>query len=273
MNNTRILFIGAHPDDPDILFGGTALQLAKNGAVIKFVSVTNGDTGHQTLSRKETAIRRKAETQASARLAGLEEYEVLNHDCGLEPTVENRRELIRIIRRFQPDLVISHRLCDYHPDHRATAQLVQDTAFQVMVPHFCEDTPVPERVPVYAFSYDAFKEPRPFRPDAAIEFDSVLKEKLALFNCHSSQFYEWLPWVRGMKDFDVSRLNEEEKLAHLEIWCSRFTGAADSARELLIRVYGKAAGEKIRYAETFELSPYGRQISADELQKMLMSKI
>ena len=79
--------------------------------------------------------------------------------------IRNREEITRIIRNFQPDVVITHRLCDYHPDHRTASQLVLDTSFLLRVPHFCPDTPVPANNPVFAFSYDGFTDPRPFRMD------------------------------------------------------------------------------------------------------------
>ncbi len=266
----RILFIGAHPDDADILCGGTACRLSKAGHLVKFVSATNGDTGHQTMSRAETARVRYQETQASARTGGLYEYQVLNHDCGLEASVENRREILRIIRAFAPDVVISHRLCDYHPDHRATAQLVMDTAYVVMVPHFCEDAPIPAQAPVYAYSYDRFQEPRPFRADAAIEIDSVLDNKLAVLDCHRSQFYEWLPWIDGSdKNFDVTKLDAAQKRQHLLRWCEECRKGADMSRDWLKEVYGEERGSRIVYAETFEQSVYSRCVSRREFQALL----
>lgn len=265
----RILYIGAHPDDADILCGGTAYKLSQAGHLVKFVSATNGDTGHQTLSRAETARIRYAETQVSAKRGGLYEYQVLPHNCGLVASVENRREITRIIRKFAPDVVISHRLCDYHPDHRATAQLVMDTAYVLMVPHFCEDTPTPEVAPVYAYSYDPFQEPRPLRPDAAIEIDSVLDQKLHIMDSHYSQFYEWLPWIDGDKDFDVSKLDEEGKKKHLLKWTEECCVEADNAREWLKEVYGAEKGAQIKYAETFEQSVYSRKVSRREFQALL----
>lgn len=266
---SRILFIGAHPDDPDILFGGTALKLVKAGNVVKFVSATNGDTGHMTMSRKETAETRKKEALASSKLIGLYDYEILEHDCGLEPSVENRREMVRVIRKFAPDLVISHRLCDYHPDHRATAQLVQDCTYVCMVPHFCEDTPIPDKCPVFAYSYDRFLEPRPHRPDAIVEIDSVIDEKLALQACHYSQYFEWLPWAEGQKDFDASRLNAEERKQHLMKWNMRFSiPEDDERRKQLLKVYGSKKGQSIRLAESFEQSSYGRMVTSDEFQAL-----
>jgi LmbE family N-acetylglucosaminyl deacetylase len=121
-----ILAFGAHPDDADLVFGGTALKLIAAGHKVKFVSVANGDCGHFSMKPAELAKRRYEEAQASAKIAGLTEYQILpNSDCTLEASLENREQVVSIIREFKPDVVISHRINDYHADHRATAQLVQ----------------------------------------------------------------------------------------------------------------------------------------------------
>ena len=73
----RVIAFGAHPDDCDGKFGGTAAKFAKAGAVVKFVSVTNGDAGHQEMGGAALAHRRYAETQESARRLGIAEYEVM----------------------------------------------------------------------------------------------------------------------------------------------------------------------------------------------------
>jgi len=141
----RFLIFGAHPDDCDILFGGTALKLIPRGAEVFFVSLTNGNAGHQTMPREALAERRLGETRSSGKVAGLAEYRVLSHDDGtLMPTLENRLEMIRIIREINPDAVFTHRLCDYHPDHRAASQLMNDASFLAAVPLVCPDLPVPE---------------------------------------------------------------------------------------------------------------------------------
>lgn len=93
----RYLMFGAHPDDCDIKFGGTAARLIRAGHLVKFVSVCNGDCGHHVISGEELARRRYGETQAVKETAGLYEYDVMleNHDCELMPTVENRKKVIR----------------------------------------------------------------------------------------------------------------------------------------------------------------------------------
>lgn len=256
----RFLVFGAHPDDPDIMFGGAALRLIAKGHKVKFVSVTDGSAGHHHLAPAELAAIRYQETQNVARLAGLTEYQVMpNPDGYLENTLENRCAITRIIREFQPDLVITHRLCDYHPDHRITAQLVLDTSFLLRVPHFCPDAPVPAKNPVFAYAYDQFTDPRPFRADAFLDITGDIDRKYQLMDCHKSQFYEWLPWVDlDLKDLDASDWDWEKRKAWLdEHWGGFFR---DQGR------IGK--GVSAEYAETFEYCPYGKNVSPDAFRQL-----
>src|SRR5206468_1072633 len=111
------------------------------GHHVKFVSVTNGDIGHWREAGGPLARRRRAEVLKAADVLRIT-TEVLDiHDGELEPTLENRRTLTRLVRQWNADLVLSHRPNDYHPDHRYTGVLVQDTAYMVAVPFFCPDVP------------------------------------------------------------------------------------------------------------------------------------
>src|SRR5689334_8845651 len=137
----RIICFGAHPDDCELKAAGVALLWAQKGHHVKFVSVTNGDIGHWREAGGPLARRRKAEVERAARLLGIT-TEVLDiHDGELMPTVENRRLITRLIREWKADLVLSPRPNDYHPDHRYTSVLVQDSAYMVTVPYFCPDVP------------------------------------------------------------------------------------------------------------------------------------
>ena len=170
----RVIVFGAHPDDCDIDAGGTAALWAAKGHQVKFVSVTNGDAGHQSEGGGALARRRRAEAQEAGRRFGIAEYEVLdNHDGELEPTLAVRQQVIRRIRQWNADVVIAPRPNDYHPDHRYTGVLVQDTAYMVMVPNVCPDTPPLRKNPVFLYSQDGFQRPNPFRPDVAVAIDSV----------------------------------------------------------------------------------------------------
>ena len=187
----RIIVFGAHPDDCDLDAGGTAMLWTQKGHAVKFVSLTNGDAGHQSEGGGALARRRRAEAEEAGRRFGVAEYEVLdNHDGELEPTLAVRHEVIRRIRRWNADLVIAPRPNDYHPDHRNTGLVVQDTAYMVVVPNVCPDTPPLRRNPVYMYSQDHFQRPNPFRPDVAVDVDSVIDRKIQAMDAHVSQFYE-----------------------------------------------------------------------------------
>src|SRR5262245_52717272 len=178
----RLLIIGAHPDDADYHAGGTAALYRAAGHVVKMVSLTNGDAGHQTLRGADLARRRREEARAAGAVIGAE-YEVLdNHDGELLPTLENRRQVIRLIRGFRPDLVLTHRPNDYHPDHRYTSQLVQDAAYMVTVPAVVPEAPHLPRDPVIAYLPDEFARPYPFQPTVAIDVDSVIAKIIAMLD-------------------------------------------------------------------------------------------
>src|SRR5438105_1262095 len=124
----RVIAFGAHPDDCDLGAGGLAAKYAALGFKVKFVSLTNGDAGHQTQGGEELARRRRAEAQEAGRRIGIE-YEVLdNNDGKLLPTLDVREQVIREIRQWKADVVIGPRPNDYHPDHRYTGVLVQDAS-------------------------------------------------------------------------------------------------------------------------------------------------
>src|SRR5258705_11730777 len=164
----RVIAFGAHPDDCDIRASGTAALFAAAGHAVKFVSVTNGDVGHQTLHGEALAKRRLGEAKESARRLGIE-YEVLNnHDGELLPTLDVRLQIIRRIRQWNADIVLAPRPNDYHPDHRYTGVLVNDAAYMVVVPNVAPDTAPLRRNPVFLYFEDHFQRPNPFRPDVAI---------------------------------------------------------------------------------------------------------
>jgi len=164
--------------------------VGRAGHKVKFVSVSNGDIGHWREAGGPLAQRRTAEVQAAARILGID-TEVLDiHDGEILPTLEYRRLITRLIRRWQADLVITHRPNDYHPDHRYTSILVQDAAYMVTVPFFCPDVPALQKNPVFAYSADSFQKPYPFTPDVVISIDAVIEKKLKALDTLESQFYE-----------------------------------------------------------------------------------
>src|ERR1700733_3466829 len=159
----RVIAFGAHPDDADIKVGGVAAKFAAKGHMVKFVSVTNGDAGHCEMGGGELAKRRRAEAKEAARKLGIAEYDILdNHDGELMPTLEVRKEIIRLIRDWKADIVLAPRPYDYHPDHRYTGILVQDAAFMVLIPMVVTDTPPLKKNPVFLYYQDDFQKPNAF---------------------------------------------------------------------------------------------------------------
>jgi LmbE family N-acetylglucosaminyl deacetylase len=249
----RIIAFGAHPDDCDIRASGTTALWVKMGYPVKFVSVTNGDAGHQTMHGRELAQRRLAEAKESARRQGIE-YDVLNnHDGELLPTLAVREQIIREIRSWKADVVLAPRPNDYHPDHRYTGVLVQDAAYMVVVPNIVPDVPALRKNPAFFYYQDNFQRPNPFRPDVAVSIDDVIDQKVNAMDSHVSQFYEWLPWVDGKLD-QVPKDPEERKA-----WLKRthFAPPNPEIRAALVKWYGPETGNRTNYYEAFEICEYG----------------
>ncbi len=262
----RIMAIGAHPDDCDVKVGGTAILYARAGHQVKFVSATNGDTGHHQMGGGVLARRRFAEAQEAAETAGIE-YEVLDiHNGQLLPTLENRWQIVRIIREFAPDIVITHRPNDYHPDHRYTSQIVQDSAYTITIPNVAALTPALEQNCVFAYMSDDFTKPCAFQADVTVVIDDVLDDKMRMLACHESQFFEWLPFNRSQGQVPDGHA---ERLSWLtERQAPRFASVAEKHRESIASFYGPERAAGARHAEAFEICEYGRRPCRGELYRL-----
>ena len=264
----RIICFGAHPDDCEIKAGGVAAMWAAQGHKVKFVSTTNGDIGHWKVAGGPLAKRRTAEAKKAAKILGIETEVLDNHDGELMPTLENRKTIVRLIREWKADLVMSHRTNDYHPDHRYTGVLVQDAAFMVICPFFCPDVPHLKTNPVFMYFTDRFQKPSPFEPDIVIAIDGVIDKKLEAMVALESQFVEGC--VFGNESM-IPKNETERAAAHRKVrarFRSRFAATANKYREKLIEAYGREKGEKVRCAEVFQLCEYGRRPSPTDLKKL-----
>jgi LmbE family N-acetylglucosaminyl deacetylase len=260
----RVIAIGAHPDDCDIGAGGTAALLAAMGHRVKFVSVTNGDAGHHEMGGGALAKRRYQETQEAARRLGIA-YDVLdNHDGELAPTFEVRKQIIRKIREWQADVVIGPRINDYHPDHRYTGMLVQDSAYMVVVPNVTPDTPPLRKNPVYLYFQDRFQKPQPFQPDIVVAIDEVWTKKLDALDAHVSQFYEWLPWVDGILD----QVPKDPAARKQWLGERRRRPVTPAIRASAEKWYGKESAARFQSFEAFEVAEYGRQPDEAEIRRL-----
>mgnify|MGYP000691305057 CR=1 FL=1 len=255
-NRLRVLIIGAHPDDPEWYAGGVAYKFVQQGHRVRMVSLTNGDAGHISMYGPPLAARRREEAAAAGRSLGVEYVVLDNHDAGLLPTLEVREQVIRIMREFRPDLIMTHRPWDYHADHRYTAQAVVDAIIPAShARRVAPDLPLLQPVPRVVYMWDEFTRPYPFIPDVVVGIDDAVEKKVEALDCHTSQMVEALPHhLRAEVPADPaarrSWLRQE-----LE---PTLRQAANLYRERLIALYGEVRGRAIEYAEAFEVCEYGK---------------
>lgn len=254
-NKVRVIAFGAHPDDCDLKAGGTAALFAQMGYAVRFVSVTNGDAGHQTMRGPELAARRLHEAKEAARRLGIDFVMLDNHDGQLMPTLDVRREIIRQIREWKADVVLAPRPNDYHPDHRYTGVLVQDAAYMVMVPAIVPEAPPLRKNPVFLYYEDRFQRPNPFRPDIAVRIDEVFDKKIDALDAQESQFYEWLPWVDGK----LAEVPKDHAARKQWLKRQRTHAISPAVRAALVKWYGPEIGNAAEHYEAFEICEYGSQ--------------
>ena len=263
----NIVCIGAHPDDCEVFAGGTCAKWAAQGHHVALVSMTNGDIGHFREAGGPLALRRAAEAAKSAAHAGCVERILGIHDGELEPTLEVRKTVVRMLRKLNADIVLTHRPNDYHPDHRYTSMAVQDAAYMVTVPHFCPEMPRLERNPLFLFLADQFVRPAPFRADIAVDVDDVMDIKWDMMAAMESQFFEWLPWLDGRLREVPS--NREDRLQWLkDEWSPLLRQFTEAGQEALRERYGPERGGAVQFAEVFEICEYGHQPGEDELRRL-----
>ncbi len=269
----HVLCIGAHPDDIEGHIGGTVALMRRRGDVVRFVSVTDGSKGHfapEYIHDPSLLVeRRRQEAYAAAGLIGAE-YEILDIPDG-EVYVDraNTEHMVRLIRSFGPpgqgpDLVLLNRPTDYHRDHRYTAQLVLDATYMLTVPPMCPDVRHLDRMPVFAYWHDDFTEGGPFRADVAVPIDDAIEMKIDMACRHESQFFEWLPYNAGvLNDFPMEPAGRRKRIAERYYESARHQRQKHAA---LLSALPNAAA--IQYLESFQISEYGTQPSAEDVARL-----
>jgi LmbE family N-acetylglucosaminyl deacetylase len=263
----RIIAFGAHPDDAELKFAGTAALFAAQGHKVKLVALTNGDIGHFAQAGGPLAQRRKAEVEACHARLGVETAVLDIHDGELMPDLETRKKVASLIRDWQADIVLSHRPWDYHPDHRAVGQLAEDAAVLVAAPFFTPYTPPTPRNPVFLFYSDAFLKPYSFDPIIAVGFDEVAQKKWDCIASLPSQFGDADSWQARTR-LNVPADEAGRKAFLNDLVKQRSADVANQYRDLLVKLYGDQKGRAIKYAEAFELNQYGSAATVDELKKV-----
>lgn len=260
----RVMVIGAHPDDCESA-GGISLRFVRSGHKVKFLCATNGYSGHHELMGGALSQTRWKEAQKVSALTGIE-MEFLDHnDAYLTPGIPERIDMLRAIRTYAPDIIITHRPNDYHPDHRNTSILVQDCSYLVQVPNICPMTPVLRFQPAIFYMQDWFKKPYPFQCDLVFDITDIYEDKMKMWHQYTSQMYEWLPWVDGVTEVPEG---DEERFQWLlkSRFADRSKDFADENRESLIKKYGEQ-GKKTKYAEGLEICEYGGHLTKEQLEE------
>lgn len=262
----RVIVICAHPDDAELTTGGTCILFSRLGYKIKCVSLTNGNKGHQEGTKNEIAIRRYNETQEVKRRMNCE-YEILNNEDGeLEANLKNRMEVIRLIREWKADIVITHPSYDYHPDHRNTSLLVQDAAFLVNVPKILPEVLALTESPLFLYTRGRYVNRQKPQPDIVVDITPVKKEKAYIIDAHASQIYEWLPWINRSKK--VIPDTQEEKIEYiLSEYVLKRGEIKENDRSVVEKWYGSRA-KGVKTIEAFEICEFGRTVNDQDIREL-----
>src|ERR1035437_293662 len=181
----RVAAVGAHPDDVEILCGGTIARLAAEGAEVTLISLTDGAAGSVRIPPAELSETRHAEALRAAALSGAKVEWIGEPDEFLVDTPAVRSALIVALRRAQPELVVTHHPADYHPDHRTASSLAFAASLAATLPMVLPTEPAVGVVP--ALAYFETLGGAGFVPDQYVDISDYFEKKLELFGCHESQ--------------------------------------------------------------------------------------
>lgn len=182
----RILAVGAHPDDLEILCAGTLAKYAERGDQVFMAISTNGEVGSSTLSKAEIARVREAEARASAAIIGAELLWLGYPDEFLYENEETRLRYIDLVRTVRPDVVIAHDpINDYHPDHLTTGQLLWNIRVMTTVPNIKTEHPPCEKIPALYFM-DTIAGIN-FHPEEYVDITATMGKKRKMLAAHQSQ--------------------------------------------------------------------------------------
>ncbi len=211
---TRIVSIHAHPDDAEILAGGTLARLVDWGHEVTIISMTPGDCGSAEFDAEEVANMRRREAGSAAALIGAQYLCAEFRDLAIFNDDASRRRVCELIRRIQPELVLTSSPIDYHCDHEATSALVRDACFAASAPNYSTGTEEPAS-PLHAIPHLYFmdsvegtdRDGRSQQPDFFVDITPVFERKKAMLAQHVSQ-RNWLRKQHGIEDF----------LEQMELW-------------------------------------------------------
>jgi LmbE family N-acetylglucosaminyl deacetylase len=185
----KVLAIGAHPDDLEILCGGTLARFRERGDDVVMCHVANGNLGHTEIPRDELREIRREEARRAAAVIGAESVTLDIDDMDVFLERSSRAKMVDVIRRAAPDVVIVPSQKDYLADHVVSSQIAVDASFVATLPQFVTDIEVHFRLTPIYFA-DTIAGVR-FEPDEYVDISGVEKVKRRMITCHESQA-RWL---------------------------------------------------------------------------------
>jgi LmbE family N-acetylglucosaminyl deacetylase len=202
-----VLAVGAHPDDVEFLMAGTLALLYKKGYDISIATVCTGDMGSRELRNQEIASVRFKESTNSAKILGASYTCLGRSDLHLVFDNPTRFEAVELIRKLDPDIVITHSPEDYMIDHQLTADLMWDACFNAPIPNYTTNQANPakptSRIP-FLFYADAIGGRNRFgervRVDFYVDISSTIGIKEKMLAQHRSQ-REWLRAQHGIDEY------------------------------------------------------------------------
>jgi LmbE family N-acetylglucosaminyl deacetylase len=203
----RIISIHAHPDDAEILAGGTLTLLANAGHDITIVTMTPGDCGSAEYPGEEIASIRRREAASAAALLGAGYLCAEFRDLAVFNDDASRRRVCEVIRRLQPELILTASPIDYHCDHEATSALVRDACFGASAPNYStrsqDPAPPLDAIP-HLYFMDSIegtdRDGKPQHPDFFVDITTVFDRKRTMLAQHVSQ-RNWLRKQHGIEDY------------------------------------------------------------------------
>ncbi|MEM7112513.1 MAG: PIG-L family deacetylase [Chloroflexota bacterium] len=182
----RVLAIGAHPDDLEILCGGTLAKYCQQGHQVFMVHLANGSRGSNQYSEAELITIRRQEAREAARLIGAEYIEGgFANDLEIYPSQTLRDQVTDLIRMAEPDVIITLAPNDYSPDHNYTSQLVFDASHAVTIPLY-KTKHKANRTPAAILFMDTVTGIG-FQPEEYVDISDVIETKKQMILCHQSQ--------------------------------------------------------------------------------------
>ncbi|MBP6531854.1 MAG: bacillithiol biosynthesis deacetylase BshB1 [Bacteroidia bacterium] len=181
-----ILAFGAHPDDVELSASGTLINHTKMGYKCGIVDITNGELG-----TRGTAETRKSEAEASSKILGLVARENLNLADGFFANdAEHRLEVVKMIRKYKPAIVLCNAVNDRHPDHGRGSSLVSDAIFLSGLLKVVTQIDGVDQLPwrpkaVYHYIQDRF-----IKPDFVVDISDVWEQRMESVQAFKTQFYQ-----------------------------------------------------------------------------------